>query len=191
MYKLKKNKDVLITVIRDYIAAEKKMYLEKNSRQVIGFNDHDIEIIASVLCDQMDDWSISVQDIDKAVDTYLKNIGYVYDNEITKQYVKRAEENYYYYGLAELNITGSARSISEAMYLISKEIDSNLKTIAKIAEASDKKTITINIVKDNSTKFFKDNAVRIMSGHYDSQTGEVGVKFEVQDIKNVFSGNAL
>ena len=191
MYKLNANKEILGAMVKDYLNAEKKSYIEKNSKKVIPFNKEEIAIISKILSEQSNGVGIHVRDIDRAVDEFLMRSNYAYENDATvslsRQYVAKTEENYYYYALIELNIFGGARSISEAKYLISQEITNNLKNIRKNPELLESNKININIVKDNSTKYLKDSdPVRVMSGSYDIEADDITFKFRREDMVKLY-----
>lgn len=191
MYKLNANKEVLGAMVKDYLNAERKSYIEKNSKKPIPFNKEEIAIISKILAEQSNGVGIHVKDIDRAVDEFLMRNNYAYENDaavsLSRQYVAKTEDNYYYYALIELNIFGGARTISEAMYLVSQELDNNYKAIRKNPELVEANKININIVKDNSTKYLKDSEpVRIMSGAYDIAEDKVSIDFTRKDMTRLY-----
>lgn len=191
MYKLNANKEVLGFMIKDYLNVEKKYYIEKNSKKPIPFNKEEIAEISKILAGQNNGVGIHVKDIDRAVDEFLMRNNYIYENDasvsLSRQYVAKTEDNYYYYALIELNIFGGARTISEAMYLVSKELDNNYKNIRKNPELVEGNKININIVKDNSTKYLKDSEpFRIMSGSYDIAEDKVSIDFTRKDMTRIY-----
>lgn len=191
MYKLNANKEVLGFMIKDYLNVEKKSYIEKNSKKPIPFNKEEIAEISKILAGQNNGMGIHVKDIDRAVDEFLMRNNYIYENDasvsLSRQYVAKTEDNYYYYALIELNIFGGARTISEAMYLVSKELDNNYKNIRKNPELVEGNKININIVKDNSTKYLKDSEpFRIMSGSYDIAEDKVSIDFTRKDMTRIY-----
>lgn len=192
MYKLNANKEILGAMIKDYLAAERKSYIEKNSKKAIAFTKEDVAVISKILAEQSNGVGIHVKDIDRAVDEYLMRNNYAYENDaavaLSRQYVAKTEDNYYYYALIELNIFGGARSISEAMYLISQELEMNAKSIRKNPSLLETNKININIVKDNSTKYLKDSdPIRVLSGSYDIEADEVNFKFKSADMSKIYS----
>lgn len=194
MYKLNANKEVLGAMIKDYLNAERKSYIEKYSKKAIPFNKDEIAVISKILAEQTNGTGIHVKDIDRAVDEYLMRNNYAYENDaavsLSRQYVAKTEGNYYYYSLIELNIFGGARSISEAKYLISQDITNNIKNIKKNPELVEANKININIVKDNSTKYLKDSEpLRVMYGSYDIETDEISFKFKREDMVKVYQGS--
>ena len=188
MYKLNANKEVLNILVIDYLNAEKKSYIEKNSGKSIPFNNAEIAEISKILAEQTNGTGIHVKDIDRAVDEYLMRNDYVYEGAdgFSKQYVAKTEKNYYYYSLIELDVYGGARTVSEAMYLISKEIEKNLKGIKKNTELVTSNKIHLNIVKDNSTKYLSDSTtVIVMQGVYDIQSDEISFTSKRKDIGSI------
>ena len=191
MYKLNANKEVLNILVKDYLNAEKKSYIEKNSNKQIPFNSSEISSISQILAEQTTGTGINVKDIDKAVDEFLMRCNYAYEGAdgFSKKYVAKSEENYYYYSLIELEIYGGARSVSEAMYLISKEIEKNLKNIKKNTELTNSNKIHLSIVKDNSTKYLSDSTTAwVMHGFYDIESDEVNLKSKRKNIGDICSG---
>jgi hypothetical protein len=192
MFKLNNNKEVLNILVKDYIHEEKKSYIEKVSGKQIPFNSEEISVISKILAEQSNGTGIHVKDIDMAIDTYLKEHNYAYEgsNEVSlsKQYVFKTEDNYYYYSLIELDIYGGARSVSEAMSLISKEIKNSSRAIRKNNAILASNKINLSVVKDNSTKYIQDkNPMRVMHGSYDINTGEISLKCKVDDLNNMYS----
>lgn len=193
MYKLNANKEVLGVMIKDYLNAERKSYIEKNSKKAIPFNKDEIAAISKILAEQSNGVGIHVKDIDRAVDEFLMRNNYAYENDaavpLTRQYVEKIEDNYYYYSLIELNIFGGARTISEAMYLVSSELENNFKSIRKNPELMESNKININIVKDNSTKYIKDSdAIRVMGGVYDIEADKISFDFNRRDMIKMYQG---
>jgi hypothetical protein len=192
MFKLNTNKEVLSILVKDYINSEKKSYIEKVSGKQIPFNNDEIASVSKILAEQTNGTGIHVKDIDKAIDAYLMENNYAYEGSsevsLSKQYVFKTEDNYYYYSLIELDIFGGARSISEAMSLISRDIKNNAKAIKKNSAIAASNKINLSVVKDNSTKYIQDkNPMRVMHGSYDVTTGEISLKCKVDDLNNMYS----
>lgn len=190
MYKLNSNKEVLSILIKDYLNSERKSYVEKNSGKGIPFNEKEIAEIANILSEQINGSEISIKNIDKSVDEYLMRNNYAYEGAegFSKKYVAKSEENYYYYSLIELDIFGGARTVSEAMYLISKDIGRSLRAIKRNSELVKNNKIHLNIVKDNSTKYLKDSTTAlIINGYYDIKEDEVNLKSKRKNIGDMYS----
>ena len=191
MYKLNANKEVLTIMIKDYLNAEKKSYIEKYSGKPIPFNSIEVSSIAKILSEQTNGLGIHIEDIDKAVDEHLMRSNYAYEHSagvnLSNQYVAKTEENYYYYSLIELDIYGGARNVSEAMYLISQEARRNLKFIKRNPNLLENNKIKLSIVKNNSTKYLQDSSLlRVMYGTYDVATGEIELKFKDEDMVHIY-----
>lgn len=191
MYKLNANQEVLTIMIRDYLNAEKKSYIEKYTGKQIPFNMEEITAIAKILSEQTNGLGILIEDIDKAVDEHLMRSNYAYEHSsglnLSNQYVAKTEENYYYYSLIELDIYGGARNVSEAMYLISQEARRNLKFIKRNPKLLEGNKIKLNIVKNNSTKYLKDSSsIIVMHGTYDITTGGIQLNFKDEDMAHIY-----
>lgn len=173
------NQKILYMMVNESLDANKDFYIDGVTGEEIEVLPEEIEKIANILADILrNKKTISSKDIERATDRHLYEKGYVFDISRSKKYIKKAEDNYFYYSIVELNYVSSGNSIGEVIFGILKKIKENRNKLEKCIDVIDN-LVTVNIVKDNSTRFIEDYNMVDITGVYNLTTGKLSLDFDM------------
>ena len=179
------NVKVLKMMIKENIENNKNIFLKDNSNAEIIFTEDDYNQIALILNNKLEGkTNISLDDIDESIDLYLKNNGYIFDCSIENKYKKTIDGNYFYFGIVELGHYSTDVSINSLIFTVSDIINKNYNNLCKSTKVIND-FVTINIVKDNSTRFYTDKEKAVFKGAFNLKTKNLVFNFNLDEISKI------
>lgn len=179
------NQKVLKMMIKENIENNKSMFLKDNSKTELIFKDRDYDEISLLLNKRLEGKNnISLDDIDKAIDDFLKDKNYIFDNKLDKKYKKTIDGNYFYYGIIELDHYSAEVSLEKLIYKVSHLLDRNYSRFCKSTRVYND-IVNINIIKDGSTKFTPDNNKSTFKAVLNLKTKNVVFNFNLDEINKL------
>lgn len=176
------NFKVLKMMIKENIENNKELFLKDSSKTELIITDEDYNDIALILNKRLEGkTTISLEDIDMSIDSFLKKKGYIFDCSIDNKYKKTIDGNYFYFGILELNYYSTSTSINNLIFTISDIINKNYNKLSKSIKVIDD-FVNINIVKDNSTRFDLDQDKSVFKAGFNLKTKNLIFNFNIDEV---------
>lgn len=177
------NQKVLKMMIKENIENNKSLFLKDNSTtEELIFTEKDYEDISVILDKRLEGKvNISLEDIDIAIDDFLKEKKYIYDYSLEKKYKKTLDGNYFYYGIIELDYYSAETSLEKLIYKVSEIVEKNYTRFCKSVDVFND-IVNINIIKDSSTKFSPDENKSIFKAVLNLKTRNLVFNFNLDEI---------
>ena len=179
------NKKVLKMMIKENIENNKDLFLKDDSKTELIFQESDFDEIAIMLNKRLEGkTNISLDDIDRAIDDFLRDRKYIFDYRLEKKYKKTINGNYFYFGIIEIDYYCAETSLDALLSKVSHLLDRNYTRFCKSTKVYND-IVNICIIKDGSTKFTKDENKASFKGVFNLKNKNVIYNFPIEEMIKV------
>lgn len=180
--------NLLTMLVKEHIGNNKEIFLKEDSDTELFLKEDDYDKIARILSKELkkkEQEEVRLNDIDKSIDIFLKEKGYIYDCSIENRYKKNKNNNCFYFGIMELDYYSTALSMDDLIFKISKAVNRNYNKLNK-NPAVKNDLVNINIVKDNSTRFDADDKKAVYKAVFNLQTHNLICNFNLSELSKMY-----
>ena len=176
------NQKVLKMMIKENIENNKSLFLKDDSKNELIFEEKDFDEMALMLNKRLEGkTNISLDDIDRVIDDFLRDRKYIFDYRLEKKYKKTTNGNYFYFGILEIDYYSADTSLENLIYKVSHLMERNHTRFCKSTKVYND-MVNIHIIKDGSTKFTKDENKSSFKAIYNLKTQNVIYNFPVNEM---------
>ena len=176
------NQKVLKMMIKENIENNKSLFLKDNSKNELIFEEKDFDEMALMLNKRLEGkTNISLDDIDRVIDDFLRDRKYIFDYRLEKKYKKTTNGNYFYFGILEIDYYSADTSLENLIYKVSHLMERKHTRFCKSTKVYND-MVNIHIIKDSSTKFTKDENKSSFKAIYNLKTQNVIYNFPVNEM---------